>query len=128
MLYLLLILFAVIFFELIMLLRISKNVGEIVTRAQESMHVLASSTIGDDERETCMRRSSAEILKATCGLAIKFLSIGLILYLLFRLTATQFPDLTKSMVESLVSPFAIVILTAVIACYALARKAILAKL
>lgn len=128
MLYPLLILFAVIFFELFMLLRISKNVGEIVTRAQESMHVLASSTIGDDERETYMRRSSAEIFKATCGLAIKFLSIGLILYLLFRLIAIQFPGLRKSIVESLVSPFAIVILTAAIVCYALARKAVLAKL
>lgn len=128
MLYPLLILFAIIFFELIMLLRISKDVRAIVTLVQESMRVLASSTFGDDDREACMRRSSTEIFKATCGLALKFLSIGLILYWLFRLTATQFPDLRESMVKSFVSPFAIVILTAAIPCYALVRKAILARL
>ena len=128
MLYPLLMLFALIVFELFLLLRISKDVRAIVTLARESMRVLASSTFGDDEREACMRRSSAEIFKATCGLAVKFLSIGLILYLLFRLTAIQFPDLRESMVESFVSPFAIVILTAAIVCYALVRKAILARL
>lgn len=124
MLYALLILFAIIFFELFMLFRISKDVGTIVALSQESMRVLASSTIGDDERETCMRRSSLEIFKATCGLAMKFLLIGLFLYFLFWMTATQFPDLRKSMTESLVSPFAIAVLTAAIICYAWVRKAI----
>lgn len=128
MLYPLLILFAIIFLELFMLLRISKHVPAVVTLSRESMRVLASSTIGDDERETCMRRSSAEIFKATCGLAMKFLSIGLILYFLFWITTTQFPDLRKPMIESFASPIAIAILTAAIVCYALVRKAILVRL
>ena len=128
MLYPLLVLFAIIFFELFMILRISKDAATIVSLSRESIRVLTSSTMGDDERETCIRRSSAEIFKATCGLAMKFFSIGLVLYFLFRMTAIQFPDLRKPMIESFVSPFTIVILTATIAFYALVRKAVLARL
>ena len=128
MLYPLLILFAIIFFELFMLLQIGKDVRAFVTFAQGSMRALSSSTMGDAERESFMRRTSAAIFKATCGLAIKFLLIGLVLYFLFWLTTTQFPDLRKSMLESLVSPFAVVVLTGAVVCYAMLRRAILARL
>ena len=75
-----------------------------------------------------MRRGSADIFKATLRFALKFLSIGVVLYLLFLLIVTLFPDLKQAMFESLYSPVVIAILTLGTLCYAWVRKAILSRL
>lgn len=75
-----------------------------------------------------MRRGSADIFKATLRFALKFLSIGVVLYLLFLLTVTLFPGLKQAMFESLYSPVVITVLTFGTMCYAWVRKAILSRL
>lgn len=127
MIYVPLLLFCIVLFELFALLRIGKDAMAIIARTQEAMRVLQSPELGDDEKESFMRRGSAETFKATLRFAVKFLFIGLALYALFLLTVTLFPDLKEAMLESLFSPVVIVMLTAATMCYAWARKAILAR-
>jgi hypothetical protein len=128
MIYVVLFPFCIILFELFALLKIGRDATAIITRSRESMRVLMSSELGDDDKEVLMRRGSADIFKATLRFALKFLSIGVVLYLLFLLTAALFPDLKQAMFESLYSPAVIAILTFGTMCYAWVRKAILSRL
>ena len=128
MIYLVLFPFCIILFELFALLKTSRDATAIITRSREAMRVLMSSELGDDDKEVLMRRGSADIFKATLRFALKFLSIGVVLYLLFLLTVTLFPDLKQAMFESLYSPVIIAILTFGTLCYAWLRKAILSLL
>jgi len=125
MIYLVLFPFCIILFELFALLKTSRDATAIITRSREAMRVLMSSELGDDDKEVLMRRGSADIFKATLRFALKFLSIGVVLYLLFLLTVTLFPDLKQAMFESLYSPVVIAILTLGTLCYAWLRKAVL---
>lgn len=120
--------FCIVFFELFVLLRIGNDAMAIFARSQEAMRVLLSPDIADDEKESLMRRGSAEVFKATLQFAGKCLVVGLVLYLLFQSTATLFPDLKEAMLESFFSPVVIAVLTAGTLCYGWARKAILARL
>ena len=120
--------FCILLFELFALLKMGRDAMAIITRSQEAMRVLMSSELGDYDKEVLMRRGSADIFKATLRFALKFLSIGVVLYLLFLLTVTLFPDLKQAMFESLYSPVVIAILTFGTLCYAWLRKAILSLL
>lgn len=122
-----LVLFAIVFFELFVLLRIGKDARAIVTLSGESMRLLVTSGIGDGETEAFIRRKSAEIFKATCTFAVKLLAIGLVIYLLFLLTVTLFPDLREAILTGLVSPAVIMIVTGATVCYALVRNSTLVK-
>ena len=116
--------FCIVLFESFVLLKIGSDAMAIITRSQEAMRVLRSSEIGDDEKEVLMRRASADNFKATLRFALKFLSIGLVLYVLFLLTVTLFPDLKQALLESLFSPVVIAVLTFGTMCYAWVRKAL----
>jgi hypothetical protein len=115
-------------FELFALLKIGRDAIAIIKRSQEAMRVLMSSELGDDDKEVLMRRASADIFKATLRFALKFLAIGVVLYLLFLLTVTLLPDLEQAMLESLYSPVVIAILTIGTMCYAWVRRAIVSRL
>ena len=128
MIYLVLFPFCIILFELFALLKMGREPMAIITRSREAMRVLMSSELGDDDKEVLMRRGSADIFKATLRFALKFLSIGVVLYLLFLLIVTLFPDLKQAMFKSLYSPVVIAILTLGTLCYAWVRKAILSRL
>jgi hypothetical protein len=120
--------FCIALFELFGLLKIGRDAMAIITRSQEAMRALMSSELGDDDKEVLMRRGSADIFKATLRFALKFLAIGGVLYLLFLLTVTLFPDLKQAMIESLYSPLIIAVLTLVTLCYAWVRRAIVSRL
>lgn len=120
--------FCMALFELFALLKIGRDAMAIITRSQEAMRVLMSSELGDDDKEVLMRRGSADIFKATLRFALKFLAIGVVLYLLFLLTVTLFPDLKQAMLESLYSPVVIAVLTVGTMCYAWVRRAIVSRL
>jgi hypothetical protein len=114
-------------FELFLLLKLGENAKAILASSQEAMRVLASRELADDEKEHFMRRGSIEILKATLGLAAKLLLVAGILFALFELFVTIFPGLRQPLLESLVSPTVIGILTAAVVGYAWARKAALRR-
>ena len=120
--------FCIVLFELFALLKIGRDAMAIITRSQEAMRDLMSSELADDDKEVLMRRGSADIFKATLRFALKFLAIGVVLYLLFLLTVTLFPDLKQPMLESLYSPVVIAVLTVGTLCYAWVRRAIIPRL
>ena len=120
--------FCIALFELFELLKIGRDAMAIITRSQEAMRVLRSSELGDDDKEVLMRRGSADIFKATLRFALKFLAIGVVLYLLFLLTVALFPDLKQAMLESLYSPVVIAVVTVGTMCYAWVRRSIVSRL
>lgn len=128
MIYALLFPFCIAVFELFAWLKIGKDAMAIVTRSQEATRVLMNSELGDDDKEILVRRGSADVFKATLRLALKFVAIGAVLYLLFMLTAALFPDLKQPLLESLYSPVVIAVLTVATLCYAWVRRAIVSRL
>lgn len=123
-----LLLFCVVFFELFLSLRIGTDAMAILARSQQAMGVLRSAQLDDDEKEVFVRRASGQIFIATLRFAAKFASIGLTLYALFWCTVLVFPDLDRPLLESLVSPLVIVLMTAATIAYAWVRKAVVAQL
>jgi hypothetical protein len=120
--------FCIVLFELFGLLNIGRDAMAIITRSQEAMRVLMSAELADDDKEVLMRRGSADIFKATLRFALKFLAIGVVLYLLFLLTITLLPGLKQALLESLYSPVVIAVLTVGTMCYAWARRSIVSRL
>ena len=92
--------FCIVLFELFALLKMGTDAMAIIARSQEAMRVLRSVDLGDDEKEVFMRRGSADIFMATVRFAAKLLLIGVLLYLLFLLTVTLFPDLKEGVARS----------------------------
>ncbi len=114
--------FCIVLFELFLYLRIGKDAMSIIARSQEAMRVLRSPDLGDDEKESFMRRGSAEIFKATLYFAVKFALIGAVLYLLFLLVIAFMPDRKEALLESLMSLAMIVAMTVATLIYAWVRK------
>jgi hypothetical protein len=127
MIYLPLLLLAIALFELFAWLRMTQDAKAIIARSQEAMRVLQSTQMGDDEKEVFMRQASLESFKATFRFALKFLLAGGVLYALYRLTITFFPHLEEPLLESFVSPVALVGVTLAVMVYARARKTIFAR-
>ena len=122
MIYVSLLLFCVVFFELFVSLRIATDAMAIMARSQEAMRVLGSAQLSDDDKEVFVRRASGQIFIATLRFAAKFALIGLALYALFWCTVTVFPNSERPLLKSFVSPLVIVLLTAVTMAYAWIRK------
>jgi len=127
MIYVPLLLFCVVFFELFLSLRIATDAMAIIARSQEAMRVLRSTQLGDDEKELFVRRASGQIFVATLRFAAKFALIGLALYALFWCTVRTFPDFERPLLETLVSPLGVVSLTLATMAYAWVRKTVVAQ-
>ena len=120
--------FCIVLFELFALLKVVPDAMAIITRSQQSMRILMSPEVADDDKEAAMRRASVDISKATLRFGLKLFSIGFILYLLFVLTVLLFPDLKQALLESLYSPIVIAVLSIGTMAYAWVRKTILSRL
>ncbi len=128
MIYVSLLLFGVVFFELFLLLQIGTDAMAIIARSQEAMRVLVSPQLSDDDKEVFVRRASGQIFVATLRFAGKFALIGLALYALFWCLVTVFPDSERELLQSFVSPLVIVALTVATVAYAWVRKTVVAQL
>ena len=113
---------SVVLFELFRLLNIAADGKTIIASSQEAMRVLKSPQLSDEEKESFMRRGSVETFKATLRLAAKLALTGAVLFALFELIVALFPDLEKPLLDSLLSPTVIVILTVALIAYAFVRK------
>jgi len=122
-----LLLLSVVLFELFLLLKLGENARTILARSREAMRVLRSPDLADEEKEAHMRRGSLEILKATVRLAGKLILVGAVLFALFELIVALVPTLRQPLLESLLSPSVVLILTAALIAYAWARKAALRR-
>ena len=124
MIYLVLLSSCVVFVELFLLLDLKREALQIAGLSRETLAVVMSSELGDEAKETFMRRASIDVFGATCRLVGKFLAILAVLYAIFWLASTLSPELGDRIVESFVSPSIIIGLTILTAAYVWARNVV----
>jgi hypothetical protein len=122
--YAVLLVLCIVFLELFLFFRLRDDVMTIFRRSREALRVFMAKDLDDSEKETFMRRESVLMLKAAGSFTAKFAIIFGVLYLVYLLAVSAFPDLRDEILDSLVSPAVIVILTVATLCYAWARNAI----
>jgi len=122
--YAVLFVFCIVFLELFLFLGLRNEVMAIMRRSREALRVLMTTDLDDSEKESFMRRESVLMLKAAGMFTAKFAIIFGVLYLLYLLAVSAFPDLQDEILDNLVSPAVIAILTVATLCYAWARNAI----
>jgi hypothetical protein len=128
MIYALLFPLCVVFLELFLLLDLRKEAIAIVARSREAVRVMVAKDISDDDKEVFMRRASLAMLKATATFTLKFLAIVAVLYAIFLAAVALIPDLEQPLLDSLVSPPIILLLTIATVSYAWVRNAVLKQL
>lgn len=116
--------FCIVFLELFIFLRLRADVMTIFGRYREALRVFMAQDLEDSEKESFMRRESVLMLKAAVRFAAKFVILFGVLYLVYLLAVSAFPELEDELLDNLVSPAAIVLLTVATLCYAWARNAI----
>jgi hypothetical protein len=120
-------LFGIVFFELVILLDLRRDVLRIADGSRTSLAMLRSAA-SDAEKEACMRRESVRLFSATALLTLKFVLLAGAMWLLYELVVMAFPDREAALQASLVSPVGILVLTIATLGYAWARHVVLKKL
>lgn len=120
-------LFGIVFFELVILLNLRREVVRIADGSRAALAMLRSGA-SDAEKEACMRRESLRLFSATGLLTLKFLLVAASLLLLFELIAMAVPDREAALQANLLSPVGIAVLTLATLGYAWARHVVLKKL
>lgn len=121
------VLFGVVFFELVILLNLRREVTQIVEGSRTALAMLRSGA-SDDEKEAAMRRGSLRLFAATGRLTLKFSLVAAALWLLYELIAMTFPDREAALQASLLSLTGIAVLTVATLAYAWARNVLRKKL
>jgi hypothetical protein len=128
MIYALLLPLCIVFLELFLFLDLRKEAMAIVARSREAVRVMAAKDISDDDKEAFMRRAALAMLKATAMFTLKFLGIVAVLCAIFLGAVALMPDLERPLLDSLVSPPTILMLTIATVLYAWVRNAVLKQL
>ena len=126
--YLLLGLLSVLFVEMIFFLHLPEKLATMARVSRDSVGVLVSSRLNDEQKEIAARKGSLDLLKATFVFSTRILLICIIVYLAYLLLAELFPDRQDEMLGILVSPIGLLTLTAATACYIWVRNAVRQKL
>jgi len=111
MIYALLLLSCVIFFELFMFFDIPSNLKSSMSLSKKALAVVKSKSISDDEKELLMRRSSIAILKVTFIFAFKILLIFMVLSSIYFFSIHFLPVSKEMYLSSLYSPVIISVMT-----------------
>ena len=114
----------VVFIELFIFLDLIRESHKIIADSHEAMRVVISD-MDDREKETYMRRASLTMLLTTFRFLLKFFTICVALYAMYRVFIYCFPQARQSVLESLISPVAILFLTVVGTAYFWLRSVIL---
>ncbi len=125
MIYLFLLGSCIVFIEMFIVLDLKREAMSFVARSRAAMRVVMSAELDDDEKEALVRRASIEMFKATFLFSLKFLFIVLVLYTMYWLIVTVFPELRDPILGSIVSPIVIIVLTLAAAAYVWARNVLL---
>lgn len=120
-------LFGIVFFELVILLNLRREVMRIADGSRAALAMLRSGA-SDAEKEASMRGESVRLFSATGLLTLKFLLVAAALFLLFELIAMAFPDREAALQANLLSLAGIVVLTVATLAYAWARNVLRKKL
>ena len=126
--YLIALVFCVIFVELIFILRIIVDAKSILSVAKESLGILQSNSLSDDEKEKQIRQCSLNLFKATFTFAGKVLFIILVLGLIYLLIDWSMPQTATLVAQAFSSVMILIILTAVTMIYVWIRNVFVKKL
>ena len=119
---------SIVFVELFIFLNIRASAIAIVAQSRDSMAVLTSREMSDEEKEPLVRRASLNIFVATLVFLVKFLFIAAALFGIYWALVAIFPELHNQIVTSLVSPIVVLVLTVIALLYAWVRNVVLEKL
>lgn len=125
MIYVFLTISCVVFIELFIFLDLKEEAVQLVTRSREAMSVMKSSTLADDAKELFVRQASIEMFRITFKFAVKLLLLAVVLYAIYWLMITIVPGLRAPILESLVSPIALIGVTIGAVSYSWVRSVIL---
>ena len=128
MVYFLLIVISIVFVELFIALNILPDAQGVLKLSSESVNVMKSKEMSDDEKEVFMRKNSLTMLIATLKFAGKFISIFIVLYILLFVLDNLEPELATSVSESFYSVNIMITLTVVTLLYVWIRNVIRRKL
>lgn len=126
--YLIALVFCVIFVELIFILRIIVDAKSILSVAKESLGILQSNSLSDDEKEKQIRQCSLNLFKATFTFAGKVLFIILVLGLIYLLIDWSMPQTATLVAQAFSSVMILIILTVVTMIYVWIRNVFVKKL
>jgi preprotein translocase subunit SecG len=126
--WLLLGLLSVICVEMFFLLQLPERIAMMARVGRDSLGLLVSSKLDDEQKEIAVRKASLDLLKATFVFSARFLLICVVAYFAYLLMAELFPDRQDEMLRILVSPSGLIALTAATACYLWVRNAVRQKL
>lgn len=114
--------------EMFFLLRLTEKIVIMARVSRDSVGVLVSSSLSDEQKEIALRKASLDLLKATFVFSARFLLICIVVYFAYLLVAELFPDRRDEMLRILISPTGLIALTAATACYLWVRNAVRQKL
>lgn len=126
--YLLLLLFSILFVELFILFNIVPDARAVMQLSGESVGVMKSKEMTDDQKEEYMRKNSLKMFVQTLKFSGKFLLIFLVLGIVFFLTEIASPSIAKSVAVHFVSVIPMVILTVATLIYVWIRNVVRRKL
>ncbi|MEP1743943.1 MAG: hypothetical protein ABJI60_16700 [Kangiellaceae bacterium] len=128
MVYFLLLVISIIFVELFIALKILPDAQSVLKLSSESVKVMQSKQMTDDEKEAFMRKNSVTMMKATLIFSAKFISIFVVLFAFIYGVELYSVDLATQLSESFYSLTLMSLLTLVTLVYVWIRNVIRRKL
>jgi len=128
MVYFLLLVISIIFVELFIALKILPDAQNVLKLSSESVKVMQSRQMTDDEKEAFMRKNSVTMMKATLIFSAKFISIFVVLFAFIYGVELYSVDLATQLSESFYSLTLMSLLTLVTLVYVWIRNVIRRKL
>ena len=128
MLYLLLFVISIVFVEMFIWLNILPDAQNVLKLSSESVNVMKSKDMTDDEKEAFMRKNSITMMLATLKFSAKFISIFIVIYAVIYAIEQYSLPLAEEMMNSFYSVTIMLILTVVTLLYVWIRNVVCRKL
>jgi len=122
--YIILLIMCIIFIELFIHMKLYNNIISIMELSKESMSVLLSSNMHDDEKEKHIRNGSIKIFQATLYFIFKLIFISLVLFLIYFIATNYFSIPKVILISNMSSITNLILLTGISAIYICIRNVI----
>src|SRR5690349_10984698 len=101
--YLILVILSVFSFEIVLALKLQNDASALFSTLKQSINLLTSKTMTDEEKESYARSESVKILKATTRFMMKCIMIACSLYALYWVSTINRPIIRDAVVKQLFS-------------------------
>ena len=126
--YFFLLAFSIVFVELFILLAIIPDAQAVMKLSGESVNVMKSKSMTDDQKGVFMRKNSVTMFATTLKFIAKFILIFAILFGLFYMVEIWSTPTAQAIAKHFISVTAMLVLTMVMMIYVWIRNVILRKL